>query len=146
MFWDLLKCWQYFRHEQHPLKDEVQVGREPRVRELCRSVVVVNKVDAARGCVSDLPSWRQWPQLLTIYITKIPTEPEREKTQREQAKKMFMPKCRITACKIDHEHTSGLTLLQTCQSDIRMPEFWNRSCKCLFPSLCITVCVSFCPL
>lgn len=46
----------------------MQVRRESRVCELRSSIVVVDKVDAARGGVSDLPAWWQRTQLLTVHI------------------------------------------------------------------------------
>lgn len=46
----------------------MQICRQSRVCELCCSIVVVDKVDAAGGCVSDLPAWWQWAKLLTVHI------------------------------------------------------------------------------
>ena len=50
----------------------MQVGGEARVGELRGSVVVVHKVDPARGCVPDLPARRQRTQLLTVHVTEVP--------------------------------------------------------------------------
>lgn len=50
------------------LEYKMQVGRKSRVCELCCSIVVVNKIDATSRCVSDLPAWWQWTQLLTVHI------------------------------------------------------------------------------
>lgn len=46
----------------------MQVSRQSGVGELCCSIVVVNKVDTAGRSVPDLPAWRQWAKLLTVYI------------------------------------------------------------------------------
>lgn len=46
----------------------MQVSGESRVCELRSSIVVVDKVDAAGGGVSDLPAWWQRTQLLTVHI------------------------------------------------------------------------------
>lgn len=66
----------HLTHSQAPdsLQDQVQVCREPRVRELRRSVVMVNKINPARRCISDLPSRRQWTKLFTIDVAKIPVK------------------------------------------------------------------------
>lgn len=50
------------------LEYTMQVCRESWVCELGCTIVVVNKVDAACGCVPDLPAWRQWTQLLTVNV------------------------------------------------------------------------------
>lgn len=52
----------------HLLEHTMQVCRESWVCELGRTIVVVNKVDAACGRVSDLPAWRQWAQLLAVNV------------------------------------------------------------------------------
>lgn len=88
---ELFEDWQFLGHGQHSLEHKVQVGREPWVCELCCPVVVVNKVHSACGRVPNLPSWRQRPQLLTIHITKIPTETERGGMKRQQAKQKLIP-------------------------------------------------------
>lgn len=53
------------------LEDKMQVCRKSWVRKLGCTIIVVNKVDAARGCVSDLPAWRQWTKLLTVYVAQV---------------------------------------------------------------------------
>lgn len=56
----------------------MQVSRESRVRELCRSIVVVDKVDATCCGVSDLPAWWQRTQLLTVHIAQVPEQRQRK--------------------------------------------------------------------
>lgn len=56
------------------LEDKMQVCRKSWVRKLGCPIIVVNKVDAARGCVSDLPAWRQWTKLLTVYVAQVSEE------------------------------------------------------------------------
>lgn len=52
----------------------MQVSREPRICELCCSVVMVNKINSACCRITDLPSRRQWTKLFTIDVAKIPAK------------------------------------------------------------------------
>ena len=54
----------------------MEVGGETRVGELRGSVVVVHKVDPARGRVADLPAGRQRAQLLAVDVAQVPGQDE----------------------------------------------------------------------
>lgn len=53
------------------LEYKMQVCRKSWVCKLGCTIIVINKVDAAGGCVSDLPAWRQWPKLLTVNVAQV---------------------------------------------------------------------------
>lgn len=53
------------------LEYEMQVCRKSWVCKLGCTIIVVDKVDAARGCVSDLPAWRQRTKLLTVNVAQV---------------------------------------------------------------------------
>lgn len=60
-----------YRLGERLLEDKMQVCRKSRVRKLGGTIIVVNKVDAARGCVPDLPAWRQRAKLLAVYVAQV---------------------------------------------------------------------------
>ena len=53
------------------LEYKMKVCRRSWVCKLSCTIIVVNKVYAARGCVSDLPAWRQWTKLLTVNVAQV---------------------------------------------------------------------------
>ena len=82
MLYDVVKARAFITHLEkytvesttgmYSLEHQVEVGGEPRVGELRGSVVVVHKVDPARGRVADLPAGRQRAQLLTVDVAQVP--------------------------------------------------------------------------